>query len=52
VLANVKSIEKYVKGRIEEHRETFDPDNIRDFVDLFLKNEGGSGDDAINGTWI
>jgi hypothetical protein len=44
-----KSLEKYAKGRIEEHRETFDPDNIRDFVDLFLKNEGGNGDDAING---
>ncbi|XP_060551807.1 cytochrome P450 2B1-like [Ruditapes philippinarum] len=43
-----KSLEKYAKGRIEEHRETFDPDNIRDFVDLFLKNEGGNGDDAIN----
>ncbi|XP_060580966.1 cytochrome P450 2C15-like, partial [Ruditapes philippinarum] len=47
-LAVFKSLEKYAKSRIEEHRATFDPDNIRDFVDLFLKNEGGSGDDGIN----
>ena len=45
----MKNLEKYATGRIEEHRATFDPDNIRDFVDLFLKNEGADGDEAING---
>lgn len=27
----------WVNRRIDEHRETFDKDNIRDFVDLYLK---------------
>lgn len=40
------ALEVYAKSRIEEHRSTFDPDNIRDFVDLFLKHEG-SEDGAI-----
>jgi hypothetical protein len=52
VYAVFKSLEKYAKSRIEEHRATFDPDNIRDFVDIFLQNEGGSGDDAINGRYL
>lgn len=41
-------LETYVRGRIQEHRLTFDPNNIRDFVDLFLKHER-SEDGAITG---
>ncbi|KAL3874626.1 hypothetical protein ACJMK2_037612 [Sinanodonta woodiana] len=39
---------KYVRKRIKEHRATFDPDNIRDFVDLYLKAEEHKDDEAVN----
>ncbi|KAL4233153.1 cytochrome P-450 [Mactra antiquata] len=35
-----KDLESYVRTQIEEHRATFDPENLRDFVDMFLKMEG------------
>ncbi|XP_052781694.1 cytochrome P450 2B4-like [Mya arenaria] len=34
-----KDLEAYAKSRIDEHRPTFDPDNLRDFVDIYLKAE-------------
>ena len=39
VFRAMKDLEKYAKGRIAEHRSSFDPDNVRDFVDLYLKYE-------------
>ncbi|KAL4235681.1 Cytochrome P450 2J2 [Mactra antiquata] len=41
-----KDVERYTRTQIEEHRATFDPENVRDFVDMFLKKEG-SGDPAM-----
>ncbi|XP_002740620.1 cytochrome P450 2U1-like [Saccoglossus kowalevskii] len=29
-------IHKFIFGKIEEHRATFDPDNMRDFIDMYL----------------
>ena len=28
-----------MRKRIDEHRNTFDGDNVRDFIDLYLKTE-------------
>ncbi|WAR26021.1 CP2BB-like protein [Mya arenaria] len=39
VLNVFKDLEAYAKSRIDEHRPTFDPDNLRDFVDIYLKAE-------------
>ncbi|XP_060581270.1 cytochrome P450 2B4-like [Ruditapes philippinarum] len=35
--ASVKAIRKYIYELIDEHEATFDEDNIRDFVDLYIK---------------
>ncbi|KAL3874622.1 hypothetical protein ACJMK2_037608 [Sinanodonta woodiana] len=39
---------RYARKRIKEHRATFDPDNIRDFVDLYLKAEEHEDEAALN----
>ena len=38
-MANVAEADKWLKMNVEKHRETFDPKEIRDFVDLYLANE-------------
>ena len=38
-IQSFRRLEKFAKSKIQEHRETFDPDNIRDFVDLYLQTE-------------
>ena len=48
-LANNRTRE-FVRKRVQEHRETFDPDAIRDFVDIYLDAEMRSkmgGDDDM-----
>ncbi|ESO99585.1 hypothetical protein LOTGIDRAFT_201270 [Lottia gigantea] len=37
VIKNDVEIQKFVKKRIEEHRQTFDPNELRDFIDMYLK---------------
>ena len=39
VMANVAAFDNWIKTQVEKHRETFDPNEIRDFVDLSLSNE-------------
>ena len=39
VMANAAAVDKWMETQVEKHRETFDPNEIRDFVDLFLSNE-------------
>ena len=34
-----REIRDFLRKRIDEHRDTFDGDNVRDFVDLYLKTE-------------
>ena len=38
-MANAAAVDKWMETQVEKHRETFDPNEIRDFVDLFLSNE-------------
>ncbi|XP_052106618.1 cytochrome P450 2C29-like isoform X3 [Mytilus californianus] len=33
------TLKKYIEKRITEHRESFDPENIRDFIDMYLVAE-------------
>ncbi|CAC5365896.1 unnamed protein product [Mytilus coruscus] len=33
------TIRKYIEKHINEHRESFDPENIRDFIDMYLEAE-------------
>ena len=30
---------KFIEDQIQEHKKTFDPTNIRDFVDLHIESE-------------
>lgn len=39
IINNDQKIRSYFHKRIQEHRETFDPDNPRDFLDMYLKLE-------------
>ena len=35
----MKKIKGVMKKQIKEHRQKFDPDNLRDFIDVFLEGE-------------
>jgi len=37
----------YILAHVAEHRETFDPDNIRDFIDLYLEAERNMEDAGV-----
>ena len=40
----------FIRKRIAEHKETFDADNLRDFIDLYLKTEtSGETSGAMTG---
>lgn len=36
ITENAKKLFEFVEERIKEHQLTFDPDNIRDFIDAYL----------------
>ena len=40
--AALEDYENYMKQSTEEHQKTFDANNPRDFVDLYLKKDGGN----------
>ena len=45
-----RQIKNFIRKIISEHRETFDEDNMRDFIDLYLKAEkSGDEDGAFTG---
>ncbi|KAK3608637.1 hypothetical protein CHS0354_042638 [Potamilus streckersoni] len=48
ILNAYDDMSRYAKRRIKEHRETFDPNNIRDFVDLYLKAEEHEDEEVVN----
>ena len=53
LIANDAKIEEYVRKRIEEHKETFDPDNIRDYIDLYLRIlHQGKTTPTLSGTYL
>jgi len=37
-----KELERYIGEQIEEHRRSFDENNIRDFIDLYIASESGA----------
>ena len=38
-LINLKEIDGFIQQQIEDHQETFDKNNLRDFIDLYLDKE-------------
>ena len=43
----------FVRTVIAEHRDTFDKDNIRDFIDIYLAAEkSGEETGALTGHWF
>ena len=50
VLTGHRETRDYIRKRIAEHMDTFDEDNMRDFIDLYLKTEKrGATSDAMTG---
>ena len=46
-------VRDFGRKRIDEHRDTFDKDNVRDFIDLYLKTEqSGEETGAFTGKYI
>lgn len=46
-------IRNHIYKQIEEHKESFDPDNIRDFVDLYLQAKETDSDKIVyNGDYF
>ena len=47
-----RQIKDFVRKIITEHRETFDEDNVRDFIDIYLKAEKrGEESGALTGNY-
>lgn len=36
MIRNDQILRDYVQEKIQEHRESFDPDNVRDFIDMYI----------------
>ena len=50
ILAVHHETRAFIRKRIDEHMDTFDEDNMRDFIDVYLKTEkGGATNDAMTG---
>ena len=48
-----REIRDFLRKRIDEHRDIFDGDNVRDFIDLYLKTEqSGEESGAFSGKYI
>ncbi|XP_076083138.1 cytochrome P450 2B4-like [Mytilus galloprovincialis] len=39
IIKNRKEVQDYVRSRIDEERRSFDPNNVRHFLDLYLQQE-------------
>ena len=44
-LAQQKILEDFISDRIVKHEETFDSDNIRDFVDCYIQQKHAESED-------
>ncbi len=50
LIENDKKIKSFIWRHIDQHRLTFNPDNIRDLLDLYLKvNENRGETDSLSG---
>ena len=38
-MKNVDVIRQFIHSEIEQHRDTYDPENMRDLVDLYIQAE-------------
>lgn len=47
------TLKKYIEKHITEHRESFDPENIKDFIDMYLVAEKDESErtSVLNGTF-
>ena len=41
ILSLIRPAREYVREKIVEHRESFDPNNLRDFMDQYMKHRSG-----------
>ena len=50
----MQKFRNFVHTIIEQHQSTFDPDNIRDFTDLYLLSqmEHNEGNSKVSGKYI
>ena len=44
---NVNTLCEFIRQNVQEHRATFDPDHIRDVVDVYLANESPGQEDIV-----
>ncbi|XP_071141978.1 cytochrome P450 2H2-like [Mytilus edulis] len=42
LIKNRKEVQDYIRSRIDDERRSFDPNNVRHFLDLYLQQEGKS----------
>jgi len=47
-VSNIEKTETFVLSQIEQHRETYDEDNIRDFTDLFIQSQKNNTESDSN----
>lgn len=45
-------ISNYISQQIEEHKETFDKNNIRDFVDIYINAERNELSNGLKAEWL
>lgn len=41
---NLKKVDNYIETLLKDHQETYDPNEIRDFIDLYIKTGKESKD--------
>ena len=51
-MRNVDAMRQFIQSEIEKHKYTYDPDNMRDLVDLYIQAEKNDFKDTkgMNGT--
>ena len=51
-MKNVDAMRQFIQSEIEKHKDTYDPDNMRDLVDLYIQAEKNDFKDTkgMNGT--
>ena len=49
MIKTLQTTSEYINELLADHEETFDPDNIRDFVDLVLKMRNSPSGRHFNG---
>jgi hypothetical protein len=53
-LSNIECLDEHLRHIIKEHQETYDENNPRDFVDVYLKkmsSEKGNPSTTFDGSW-